>query len=137
MSLDALAEFVRSYDHCDVEGTGRDSEQRVAHGIMACCTGVFDACYGDVCQAESVRENAGRKAVWSSHRTEPGRLQIGLVQALVDTGGAFGERHGQQVFDTQGEMLGKGCHPRADYRHVSHTASCSIRNAVSGSNAYP
>src|SRR4029077_1419550 len=70
-----------------------------------------------------IGEDARRKAVRGSHRTEPGTLQVGLQQALVDACRALRKRHRQQILDAEGEMLTKGGHARADDRDVPHASA--------------
>jgi hypothetical protein len=60
--------------------------------------------------------------------TEPRTLHVGLHQALVDAGCALGERHRQQVLDTEGEVLTKSGHARTDDRDLSHAATRSGSN---------
>ena len=56
------------------------------------------------------------------------RLHVGLHQALVDAGRALGERHRQQILDTEGEVLTKSGHARTDDRDLSHAATRSGSN---------
>ena len=86
--------------------------------------------YRDVQEATRVGKDAGREAVGGRQLTEPGGLDAGAIEALVDRGGHLGDRHRDEVFDAEIEVLPEGSHPGADDGDPPHSGSAGL-------NAYP
>ena len=130
-----LAHLVGTDHQHDVEQPAGDAEHRVAHRVVAGGAGVLDAGHRDVEQAAGVGEDAGREPVGGRELAEPGGLDVGAVEALVDTRHRLGDGHRDQVLDAEVEVLGEGGHPGADDGHPPHRvtpAAAAERVAVVG-----